>query len=105
MKYCPSCGKEAFDAATKCVFCGTLFEQKKVRWYFKTSSIIVGFLVVGPFVLPAVWANPHYSTRKKLVVTAAVLFFTYMLTVWVAKALSTIAQYYRQALNMQNGNY
>lgn len=99
MKACSSCGKEAFDGASKCPFCDKPFENKKVRWYFRTSSLIVGFLVVGPFILPAVWVNPHYSARKKWLVTATILFFTYLLTAAFVKAIGYIVKYYGLILN------
>jgi len=40
--------------------------NKKNPWYFRNSSMVVGFLFVGPLILPLVWVNPHYSLAKKL---------------------------------------
>ena len=104
MKTCSFCAKEVFDEAKKCPFCDTPFGEKKVKWYFKTSSLIVGFLMVGPFVLPAVWFNPHYSQQKKIIITAVILLITFLLTLATVKAISSIGQYYGQILNLQNPN-
>ena len=52
---------------------------EKCKWYFKGSTLIVAFFVVGPLILPAVWLNPHFSRRKKIVFTVLCIAFTLLL--------------------------
>ncbi len=94
MKKCAYCNKEIQESVLKCPFCGVLIAgavQKKARWYHNKSSILIGFLIVGPFVLPAVWSHPEYSKNKKIVVTSVILFISALLLfafVGVNRALS-----------------
>ena len=106
MNKCPHCAQEIDGKVNFCPFCGGKLAQKKSKWYFRTSSLIVGFLLLGPLILPLVWANPQYSARKKIIITAACLLFTLLLTVFFVNTLSGLMQYY-QELNkaLLNGTY
>lgn len=55
--------------------------QPKPKWYFRGSTIFIGFLLVGPFVLPLVWAKPEYSVSKKVIVSALIVIVTVALFV------------------------
>jgi len=96
MKQCPYCNQEIQDDVKKCTFCtASLISEAQIKWYFRTHVLIVGFLCVGPFILPLVWLNPHLSQKKKIVITVITLAFTYLLTVWVMRAVSSIVEYYK----------
>ena len=72
-----------------------LDKKQQVKWYFKTSSLILAFLFVGPFALPLVWLNPNFSIKKKLVTTLVVVLITYFLGVLVNNSLKSIKEYYQ----------
>ncbi|HOW36062.1 MAG TPA: hypothetical protein PL155_06590 [Candidatus Omnitrophota bacterium] len=42
-------------------------EGNKTKWYFRKEFIVIGFLIVGPLILPLLWANPGISRIAKWV--------------------------------------
>jgi len=69
--------------------------QEKPKWYFKTWSLIGSYLCVGPFMLPLVWANPRFSKKTKIIITAAVIIITYVMGILLARSLKSITSYYQ----------
>jgi len=65
-------------------------DKKQDKWYFKSRSLVVSFLFVGPFMLPLVWFNPGFSKKKKVIVTIAVIILTCILTVILLKSLKNL---------------
>jgi len=74
--------------------------QNYTKWYFKTSSVIIAFLVIGPLALPLVWFNPRFSLRTKIIVTFVVLILTYYLATVVIDSLKAITTYYQQLFQL-----
>ena len=83
----------------KCKHCGEflLEKQAKEAWYFRTTSLIVMFLAVGPLMLPLVWLKSSFSRSTKIVWTVVIALLTVSATVAMAWAVGKLRAYYSLA--------
>ncbi|MEK7849506.1 MAG: hypothetical protein AAB213_01600 [Candidatus Omnitrophota bacterium] len=71
-------------------------DEKKEKWCFRNSSLIVVFFIAGPLVLPFVWFNPRLNIKTKAAVTIAVLILSYALWMMMQASVKSIGEYYKQ---------
>ena len=84
MKKCSFCAEEIQEEAIKCRFCGEFLDESgrpkpKTKWYYSTSAIVIGLVVIGPFALPLVWKSPKYKVITKVIITIVVI----AVTIWL----------------------
>ena len=94
---CPFCQKDIEDDSTWCRHCGKALDDgktKKEKWYFRPGSLLIGFLLVGPLILPGIWFHPRMKNSTKIILTVLVLLVTLALAKYTAEALKVIASYY-----------
>ena len=55
-------------------------KDEKVKWYLRPVSVVLSlFFVLGPFGLPLLYKSPGFSRRSKIILTIAVVIYTFYL--------------------------
>jgi uncharacterized membrane protein YvbJ len=100
VKFCFTCKKEVAEDANFCPSCGTILgleKKPKEKWYFKSTSLVVSFLCVGPFMLPLVWFHPTLSKKQKIIYTVVIIILSYFIFVVFMKSLKSVIGAYKFA--------
>ena len=69
--------------------------QNKPKWYFKSWSLVVSFLCIGPLMLPLVWVNPRFSKKTKIFITIIAVILSYIMASFLVNSLKSILSYYQ----------
>jgi hypothetical protein len=68
------------------------------KWYWRTSTLIIAVLSVGPLALPLVWFNPHLNRNRKIVYTIIMVVISYLLIQWSISAYNKYMKIYEDIL-------
>ena len=94
---CSACGAPVTAGAAYCSQCGYALAgatpramPAKPKWYYNVwVTLCMLFFVLGPFGLPLVWKNPHFSRVVKMVLTLVMIAYTVLLVQLTIRAVQT----------------
>ncbi|HPN88291.1 MAG TPA: hypothetical protein PLH56_03025 [Candidatus Omnitrophota bacterium] len=66
-----------------------------MKWYFKTSVLVLGFLCAGPLMLPLIWFHPRYKRFTKIVLTVIIIFISFFAVKMFLHFWNIVKDYYQ----------
>lgn len=101
---CPGCGAAVSPEAKFCSGCGKPLGPfvpapavAKPKWYYNVWVVLFTlFFVAGPFGLPLVWKNPHFSKGVKIALTLVMVVYTVVLVQTTVQAVKTVTEHFNQ---------
>jgi uncharacterized membrane protein YvbJ len=97
VKKCPFCGNDLDDNFSVCIYCGKEL-IKKTKWYHTNTSLVLGFLISGPLILPLIWSNPNFDNKKKSIISIIVIGLTVLLIIILGSIINKIYSTYNDLL-------
>ena len=92
-KFCSTCGFQ-LDATAPAP------KPAAAKWYHNVWMVLfLLFFVLGPFGLPLVWKNPRFSQAVKLLLTALMALYLWMLVVLITRMAAAVANSLEQLNN------
>ncbi len=98
-KECIKCKKNIDILDMYCKYCGEKQEEKK-GFNFSILSVILSFMIIGPFCLVGLWGSKNISLKTKKIATYVILIVS-LLIIWIIiKLLGYIFSIYQQAFSL-----
>ena len=92
-KFCSTCGFQLDGTASAPTRAGS-------RWYHNIWMVLfLLFFVLGPFGLPLVWKNPRFSRAVKLLLTALMALYVWLLVVLTTRMIAAVSNSLEQLNN------
>jgi hypothetical protein len=69
-------------------------DQLAIKWYFKTSTLVIAVLSIGPLALPLLWFNPRVSRKAKIIWSIIIIILSYFMYIQLSKSIEQLKNYY-----------
>lgn len=67
--------------------------KPREKWYFKTRTVVLAFLILGPLALPLLWVHPRYRLVVKAAWTVVLIVLTIITWQATVSAVKSINKY------------
>ncbi len=74
--------------------------KSQEKWYFKTRTVVLAFLILGPLALPLLWVHPRYRKVAKVAWTVGIVVLTILTWLATVSSMKIINKYYSEILQV-----